>query len=601
MLRVLLAITVVPTLCLVGWLAVSTRTPRAEFVVASDELRTIDPHRVSFMDEIMVAQALFEGLTRLNPETLTPEPAVAESMPEISADGTTYVFRLRANLRWSNGRPITAEHFRWSWLRVLEPSVAAQYASLLFVVDGARAYYDARRGGRMPSHETVGIEALDERTLRVRLAGPCSYFLDLTTFPTLAPVYPPAITRAADETGRGEDVADHRWTKPENIVCNGLFVLKQRDFKQRLLLERNREHWEYPEYRELRRAESGASAARPLRMPVDSIEVFMASTPAAALIAYETGRIDLVRGVEPEVARVLKQQSERGQRADFNVSPLFATFFLRVNCTREPFDDPELRKALSLAIDREAICSHVLGLGETPADTHVPRTAGGEMPREAPDGETVYYDPPDGLGTIRLLGNRIPMPYGERIKLARKHLDTSRYVTRARPIELLYASDPPQQRKIVEAVQAMWESALGVRVELRVMERKVLSERIRQLDYDVVRSDWYGDYMDPSTFLDMFASDSGQNRTGWRNERYDQLIAAATITADNRRRFDLLRDAERVLCEEELPILPIYHKCGNFLLNPRFEGLAGNSRDLLLIARVGFRRDAAIRAASTTP
>lgn len=593
MLRVLAAIIIVPVAGLLAWLGLAAREPRAEFVVASDELRTIDPHRVSFMDEIQVVGALFEGLTRLNPDTLAPEPAAAESPPEVSDDGRTWTFHLRPDLRWSNGAPLTAAQFRWSWLRVLEPAVAAQYASLLFVVDGARAYYDSRRDGD-PSNdvppEHVAIEAPDQRTLRVRLVAPCPYFLDLTSFPTLAPVYPPVVLQAAQRAAPastphnrlcdcpGPDAAGHRWTKPHTFVGNGPFVLTQRDFKRRLLLERNPHHWEHNSYLEARRL---AGTAEP--SPVASIEVFIASTPASAVIAYQTGRIDLVRGVEPEVARVLRRQADAGTRHDFYVSQLLATFFLRVNCTRPPLDNPEFRKALSLAIDRDAICTHVLGLGESPADTLVPRAAIAQRAVGAADDPPLLYEPPDGLGTIRLLGNRIPIPYAERVKLARSHLAASGASTASRPIELSYASDPPQQRKIVEAIQAMWESALGVRVELRVMERKVLSERIRRLDYDVVRSDWYGDYMDPSTFLDLFVSDSGQNRTGWRHPDYDARIAAAAVEPDPRRRFDLLREAERILCEDELPIIPIYVKAGNVLINPRFLGLQPNARDLLLI------------------
>jgi ABC-type oligopeptide transport system substrate-binding subunit len=158
-------------------------------------------------------------------------------------------------------------------------------------------------------------------------------------------------------------------------------------------------------------------------------------------------------------------------------------------------------------------------------------------------------------------------------------------VAATRPIEITYAPHPDIQR-VAEAVQAMWESALGIRVELRVVEAKVLNSKINSLDYDVVRSNWFGDYLDPSTFLNMFRTHDGQNRTGWSHAEYGRLLAAAGGEADNARRFALFREAERILCAEELPIIPLYFRRGAFLLNPAFTGLNDNVRDILPIHRV---------------
>jgi oligopeptide transport system substrate-binding protein len=566
-LRVLTLLILVPVATLLLWLGLGTRRERADFVVACDDMRTVDPHRVSWLDEIQVANALFEGLTRPNVETYQPEPGVAEHW-EIDEAQQNYTFHLRRDARWSNGEPVTADHVRQSWLRLLDPEVEAPYATLLFVVTGAEDYYRSRlnddpRDDRPPA--TVGVAAPDPRRLRVTLRSPCPYFLDLTSLPTLAPTHPPTIKRWAYRDGQVLRATRHRWTRPENIVCNGAFTLTRWDFKRRLLLKRNPHYWD---------------AAG---IQLDSIEIFITADPAVALLGYETGRVDLVGQLDSEVARVLYDQQRAGKRDDFHLGDRFATYFFRVNCRRPPFDNADLRKALSLAIDRPALCAAVLALGQTPADTYVPRGALRQMPRRTRSGATIYYQPPAGLGA--------GLSYAQRIELAREHLRKSGFdqLAPTRPIELSFAADPPRQRRVAEAVQSMWESALGVRVDLRVQERNVLRTRMRDLDYDIARSNWYGDFMDPATFLDMYTSTSGQNRTGWSHTRYDQLIAAAAREADNARRFALLGQAEQILCEQELPIIPLFFERGNYLLKPRIAGLHDSLRDILPIHRAHVR------------
>ena len=559
MLRTLLIIVLVSVLTLLGWLALGARSPRADFVLTCSEPRTLDPQRVSWLSEIQLAGAMFEGLTRLNAETFRPEPAVAGRW-DVSDDRATYTFDLRPQARWSNGEPVVADDFRFAWLRVLDPRSEAQYASLMFVIRGAEDYYRSRLNDDpaddVPA-EAVGIEVLDTLRLRVTLASPCPYFLDLTSFVTFSPTPRATIERWAYRDGHVLRSTQHLWTRPGNMVCNGAFVLAGWDFKRSIRLRRNPYYWD--------------AAA----IGVDSIEACITSDPNAALIAYQTGRVDLVTPLERSAAATLLAEQAAGRRHDFHSGDRFATYFYRVNCRRPPLDNPDLRKALGLAIDREAICAHVLRLGESPAYTFVPRGALNLMPRVSATGETIYYQPPAGLGAA--LGKE------EREALAREYLRRSGLDPVAtRPLEIAFPPEP-EQRLIAEAIQAMWESVLGIHVELRTIEGKVLSSRIRNLDYDLARSDWFGDYMDPATFLNMFTTDSDQNRTGWSSPRYDRLIAAAAAERDDARRFASLSSAESVLCDDELPILPIFFRRGNYLLNPRFEGLNDNVRDLLPI------------------
>lgn len=570
---------------LAAWGLLAAAEPRADFVVAAEnQLRTVDPQRVSYLDEIQIAQALFEGLTRIDPDTQQPEPAVAESW-QVSGDQLTWTFRLRPEARWSNGEPVLADHFRFAWLRALDPANESQYASLLLCVRGAEAWYQRGRGaegsrGRgaegagkdandasTEADAGLGVRVIDEHTLEVTLAAPTPFLPELLALPVFAPLWPPLIEQFAWRDGRVLRRTRHLWTRPEHIVCNGAFTLERWDFKQRLLLRRNEHYWDRG------------------RIALGNIEIYLAGSGNAGLVAYQTGRVDLLRGLETEAARAVLVQQEHGRRDDFHVSDRFATYFFRVNCRRPPLDDADLRAALSLTIDRERLCEHVLGLGERPATTFVPTTAIRLMPRAAADGSTVYYEPPAGLGD--------GLSAAERAARARELFAQRRdAATPLRPIEISFVPELAVNRRVAEAVAEMWRAVLGVEVELRAQEAKVLSERIRRLDYDIVPSNWFGDYLDPSAFLDLFTAGNGQNRTGWADERYDALIAAARGETDARRRFGLYHDAEALLVRGGVPIVPLYFMRGNYLLNPRIEGLRDSVLGVLPIqaARVRIER-----------
>lgn len=558
MLRTILLLCTLPAAAVLAWLSLSPGAKRADLVVASDPIRSLDPHRVSWADEIQLVGAIFEGLTRVSPHGGPPEPGVAERW-DVSPDGRLYTFHLRADARWSNGEPVTARDFRWAWLRALDPASEAPYAGLLFVIEGAEARYRALASRRMPEVEpaAVAVEALDERTLRVRLRAPCAYFLELLAMPVFAPVYPPLLEKLAYREGRVLAATRHLWTRPENIVCNGPFLPADWLFKQRVLLRRNPRYWDVS------------------NIALGSIEVLFVGGNTA-LVAYETGRVDFVRGLDLDAARGLKVASDAGRRRDFQVSDRFATFFLRVNCRRSPLaENPDLRKALSLAIDREELCAHVLAMGESPAYTLVPRNAAARMQWQR-NGATVGYEPPAGLGA--------GLPRDERLALAREHLRRSGFTPETlRPIELACTAEPVPLRRACEAVQAMWERNLGIRVTLAVLGATELNERIQKLDYDVVRGNWFGDYFDPSTFLDLFVAGGGRNLTGWGDPRYDEAIAAAAVEGDIRKRLAVLREAERILCEEALPIIPLFTMRGTALLRERFSGV---TLDMQVVAPV---------------
>ncbi len=543
---------------------------RAEFTyVSAQEPRTLDPALVSWTDEFRLGRALFEGLTRLNDRTFRPEPGVAERW-DVSDDRKTYVFHLRPDARWSNGDPVTSEDFVFAWRRVLDPAVASEYFYQLYPIRNAQRYYELR-GDRDASNdlpfEQVGARAVDARTLRVELAYPCPYFLDLAAFLTLAPVHRPTIERLAYRDGRVLPTK-HLWTRPGNIVCNGAFVIERWQFKQRIRLRRNPHYWD---------------AASIHLETIDALPIEDVNT---ALLAYETGAVDLISSVSPMAARALYAAKGAGRRPDFHDCRYFATYFYRFNCKRPPLNDPRVRQALSLTIDRDAICRRILGFGQQPAYCFVPAGSVGEMVQLDAEGKPHRYRPSEGLG------QNLTAP--QRVELARRRLAEAGYPDGRglRTLELLY-NRLESHHLIAQAVAKRWHDVLGVRIDLKQLERNVFSPRIESLDFDVARAGWIGDYMDPMTFLDMFVTDGGHNQTGFANEAYDRLIRAAAQEPHPGKRFDLLRRAETLLVGEQVPIAPIYEYVAYYLLNPRFEGIRSDSQLNLLLYRASLRREGA--------
>ncbi len=541
----------------------STSQPRADFTyVSNQEPRTLDPALVSWTDEFRLGRAIFEGLTRLDERTFRPAPGVAERW-DVSDDGLTYTFHLRDDARWSNGDPIRAGDFVFAWRRVLTPVVASEYFYQLYPIAGTKDYYESR-GDDDPANDVpfdrVGAKAVDDRTLRVELAHPCPYFLNLAAFLTLAPVHPPTIERLAFRDGRVLPTK-HLWTRPGNIVCNGAFVIDDWQFKRRIRLRKNPMYWD-------------AAAIR-----VETIDSLPIEDLNTSLLAYETGAVGMISAASPIAARALYAAKAAGRRPDFHTCRYFATYFYRFNCKRPPLDDARLRQALSLTIDRNAICESVLGCGQVPAFGFVPAGAVDEMVYTDAAGKSYRYEPARGLG-----GDMTP---DQRDALARKLLAEAGYPDGRglRPLELLY-NRMESHHLIAQAVARRWQEVLGVAIELKQLERNVFSPRIESLDYDIARAGWIGDYLDPMTFLDMFVTDGGHNQTGWSDAEYDRLIEAATREAHPGKRFAILHRAETLLVRKGLPIAPINEYVGYFLLNPRFENLRPDSQLQLLIHRV---------------
>ena len=490
--------------------------PRADLVLCNGaEPQTLDPALVSGQLEGRLCAALYEGLTRRDAKG-KPVPGAAEKWT-LSPDGRTYTFTLRKDLQWSNGDPLTAEDFRYSWLRALHPSTASPYAEILFFIAGAEDYHAGRA-----SPETVGIRVIDPSTLQVQLLNPTPFFPSLISFSTYLPVHRATVEKSGD-----------RWTRPENWVGNGPYQLLDWRINDRVSLIKNPKY-HHPETVQLNR--------------IDALSIARAST---AFNLYYSGQADLLldKGMIPSL--IVPQL--RG-RPDFHPGPLLATYFYRFNVTRPPFNDPRIRRALALAIDKEAITEKVTRGGEPVAQALTPRGING-------------YQPPEGLSrdveTARGLLRQAGYPEGRGFPR----------------VSILYNKSELNEQIAVE-IQAQWKRELGIEVDLRNQEWATYLRSLDTLDFDMARSSWVGDYDDPNTFLDCFVTHRGNNRTGWSNPHYDSLLASALSESNPVKRFQILQKAETILVTDELPIVPIYHFVGVLMFDPsRWEGLFPNLLD----------------------
>ncbi len=474
---------------------------RADLVfINGAEPESFDPALVTDQVGMRISSALFEGLCRID-QAGRPEPGMAERW-ELSEDKKTYTFHLRRGALWSNGDPVTAHDFVRSWRRVLDPVTGADYASQLFVIANARAFHE----GTAADFSQVGARAVDDHTLVVALENPTPYFIDLCAFATLAPVHLPTLERHGGA-----------WIKPQNVVANGAYLLEAWKLDNHLRLRKNPRYWD------------AANVA------LETIEVLPIGEPNTAINYFLTGEADLImdKGMVPtSLTATLKEKPW------FHTGPFLGSYFTRFNVNRAPFDNAKVRQAFALAIDRRRITEKITQLGEIAAWSLTPPGTG-----------AAGYEPPPGPGFD---------PERARALLAEAGYPGGRGLPR---IEYLYFPKTVEMNIAVE-LQSMWKEHLGVSVQLEKKEWKIYLASMKALDYQMCRSSWVGDYNDPNTFLEMFVSASGNNRTGWKSAEYDQHLQAAAAEPDPLRRNAVFAEAETLLVSTDAVILPIYYYVG---------------------------------------
>ena len=477
------------------------------------EPKSLDPHLVTGVPENKIIQALIEGLIAYHPEDSTkPAPGVAETW-EHNDDYTVWTFNLREDAVWTNGDPVVANDFVYSWQRMLSPALGAEYATMLYVIDGAEAFHQ----GQTEDFSTVGVRAIDDRTLEVRLKGPTPYFALMLKHYSFYPVNPRVVEEFGGMTNRQSG-----WSTVENYVGNGPFKIKSWSTNEVLEVEKNPDYWD---------AET---------VQLNGIRFFPIENVNTEFTAFQGGRLHVTNEVPTDRIPSLRDQMPDQLR----IEPYLGSYFYRVNVTREPFDDPRVREALALAIDKKLIVERVTQGGQTPATGFVP-----EM-----EGYTSSQKVQTNVARAKELLAEAGYPDGRGFPNAEILINTSE-----------------SHRKVAEAIQAMWREALGIEVGIYNQEWKVYLDSQSSLNYDLSRSGWIGDYVHPSTFLDIFTTGNGNNDTGWSNAEYDRLIAQAQVAGDETERVQLLKQAEAILLEE-LPVLPIYWYTRVYMKDPRVEG-----------------------------
>lgn len=480
---------------------------------AGSEPSDLDPHIVTGLGEAKIIQSLFDPLVSYDPATLAPVPALAERW-EISPDGLTYTFHLRADAKWSNHDPITAQDCIDAWRRMLSPTLAADYAYLFYVLRGAEDF----NKGRSTDFATVGLAAPDARTLIVTLNHPTPYFLQILLNSPWRPIHVRSIATHGDPLRRGT-----AWTRPGRIVTSGPFMLKEWIPQQHLVVEKSPTYWD--------RARVRLNGVR--FFPTDSID--------AEERAYRAGQLHATWALP--LSKVLPLQRE--QSPALRIDPILETYFFRLNVRKAPFTDPRVRRALALAVDRDAITANILPGGRQPAPSFIPPLLQGYTPpaRRAFD-----------LAAARQLLADAGFPGGAGLP----------------PIEILY-NNSEILRLVAEAIQQMWRRDLGVDIRLVNQEFKVVFANRRAGDYQVLLGSWTADYLDATTFLDMWLSDSGNNHTGWKDPAYDALAARALTIADPKARAAVLAESEALVLDAA-PIIPIYFNTHVYLLHPSVKG-----------------------------
>ncbi len=473
----------------------------------------LDPHLASILSDQIIVNTLFEGLTLLDEKTTQPLPAAAESW-SASTDGLVWTFRLREGLQWSNGDALTADDFVQSWRRLLTPEFAADNAWYLFALKNAEAY-NAKKTTDLAS---VGFKATDARTLVLTLERPTPYLPALVSLPAWFPVNPRALAKHGAMDKRGT-----AWTRPGNLVSNGAFMLSEWKPNARIVAEKNPRH----------RDAATNQLERVIFFPIENPDVEERDFRAGQL--HVTFNLPVTK-----IAAWRKQEPAR-----LRVDPTLQANFLRFNTARPPLNDPRVRRALSLVIDRDALAQSVLQGSRAPATALTPPGTGGYTARAR-----VALNVSEAKTLLAAAG----FPDGKGM-----------------PVIDIQARNDEIMPRVAEALQAMWQRDLGFRTTISQVEQKTWIQNQQTQNYGISTGAWTADFPDPVTFLGLFTANSAYNWTGWKDATYERLIDNAAATADPKQRYELLQQAETLLLEAS-PIAPLYFGAQTFLVHPAVQG-----------------------------
>ncbi len=495
------------------------------------EVASIDPQKTEGVPESNVIRDLLEGLVNQDANGNTI-PGVAESWE--TKDNKTFVFHLRHNAKWSNGDPVTAADFVYSFKRAVDPATASPYAWYLEMTTMVNAA-DIIAGKK--DKETLGVKALDDYTLQVELETPVPYFVKMMGHTTVKPVPKATVEKWGDE-----------WTKPEHFVGNGAYVLDKWVVNERMELKRNPNYWDNE------------------HTVINKVTYLPIENQVAEMNRFLSGEIQITNELPLEHFKRLQKEHPESVQVKGNL----CTYYYGFNNKKAPFDDVRVRKALSYAIDRDIITGAILGQGQKPAYFLTPEITAGFTP----------VMPAYGKLTQK-----------ERVEEAKKLLAEAGY-DQAHPLKftLLYNTSE-NHKKIATAVQSMWKKSLGVDISLENQEWKTFLDTRRDGNYDVTRAGWCGDYNEASTFLSLMQSNNSSNDQKYASAEYDSLMDKAMNATSDEERSKLYTEAEKVLARD-MPLAPIYQYVTSRLVSPTVGGYPANNaedkiyaKDLYIIAK----------------
>ncbi|MFL0507543.1 peptide ABC transporter substrate-binding protein [Ureibacillus sp. 179-F W5.1 NHS] len=468
-------------------------------LVIASEPPSLHPQLATDSTSNAILQNVFEGLTTIKDGEVVE--AAAEKI-DVSDDQLTYTFTLR-DAKWSNGDPVTAEDFEYAWKFALNPENASEYASILYPIKGAQAY-NLGQG----SVEDLGIKVVDEKTLEVTLENPTPYFLELTAFKTYYPIH--KATAEANETWYAE--------AGDSYVTNGPFKLTDWQHSGSITLEKNESYWDAK------------------NVALSKVNISMVENEATASTMFDAGEIDFLGSPFQTVGLdVIDRYKEEGI---LNISNYASIYEYKFNTTEGPTANANIRKALTLAIDRQGLIDNVTKGEQTPALGMVPTAIKGF------EEDRGYFKDND-------------------IEEAKKALDAGlKELGLSDPSELklsLSFNTSEAHAAIAQFIQEGWRTNLGIDVTLDNSEWQVYLDKVSNLDYNIARMGWIADYNDAYTFLEMYNSaENGNNDTGWENAEYTKLLEQSNTETDPAKRLELLKQAESIIMAD-YPVAPIYY------------------------------------------
>ncbi|MCX7571886.1 peptide ABC transporter substrate-binding protein [Tumebacillus sp. DT12] len=482
------------------------------------EPEVLDQSKATSEESFTMVNAFGEGLYRLDKDN-KPQPAMAAALPEISEDGKVYTIKLRDNANWSDGSPVTAEDFVYSWKRTLAPETGSQYAFMINNwVKGAEEYNTKKA----PNADGVGVTALDNKTLKIELKAPVAFFTSQLSFPVFFPLKKDVVEKHGDKYAADAD----------KVVANGPYTLSKWDHEQELEFVKNDKYWD---------------AAN---VKLEKITFQISKDQNSSLNLYETEDADIV-----EINR--DQVVTWKDKPDYIAVPTLFSYGLRFNQKTVPaFKNANIRRALTMAIDRQGLVDTVLGNGS--------KAATGEIPFGTLDGNNAEFRKTAGDTILKF----DPVKAKE---LLQKGLDE--LGMKELPKFKMIGDDDEVGKKTMEYIQAQYKQYLGIEPDVQNLPKKLRVQQQNDGQFEMLApSRWGADYNDPMTFLDLWESDGMFNYISYNSPEYDKLVKGAKVEADPQKRTQMLVDAEKILMNDAA-IGPLYFLGRSYLKRPSIDGL----------------------------